>query len=281
MENFRSKEFIETMKTPESEIEELFKQTTAYINAGGRGTRLESVLSKDDKIGITKSLIKFGGKDPIIKYHIERLAKKGFNNIVVNAGDHFNVKEYLDSMETEKLKVITTDAQEGTGGDLIRAVRELPDVGKYILINNSDTLVDIDEGDVLKQHKDSGAEATFVVSRKTKDIPSFYVGKDGKIIFYRKAKSEYSVLEPEKEDIAYPASSTGIVVFNTDLVKNYDWQPSDGQLSIYNQIVAKLIKEGKVFAYDNSKKFFVDIGTPNDYKRVMRHPILKKILETR
>ncbi len=70
-------------------------------------------------------------------------------------------------------------------------------------------------------------------------------------------------------------------MFNTDLVKNYDWQPSDGQLSIYNQIVAKLIKEGKVFAYDNSKKFFVDIGTPNDYKRVMRHPILKKILETR
>lgn len=275
--------FGENLTTPEQEKKELLKQTTAYINAGGRGTRLGPVLAKDEKIGITKSLIKFGGEDPVIQYHVDRLIKRGFGNVIVNAGDHFNVGEYFKRKEIEKLQVVNSETQEGTGGDLIRVIRENPNVGKYIIIHNSDTLIEIDEGEILKQHKESGAEATFAMTRRT-DVPNqgaFYISKDGRIIFNREVISEYSLPEPKKEDIAYQASSVGVVVFNTETVKNYNWQPTDGPLSIYTQIIGKLIKEGKVFAYDNGNNFFVDIGTPKNYKKIMRHPILKKILESR
>jgi len=273
----------EVVITPEQEKRELLKQTTAYINAGGRGTRLEPILAKDEKIGITKSLIKFGGEDPIIKYHIDRLIKKGFSNVIINAGDHFNVKEALKDEENEKIQVVNSEIQEGTGGDLIKTIKEMDNVGKYILIHNSDTLIDIDEGAMLKQHKDSGAAATFAMTRRS-DVPNegaFCVGKDGKIIFNREVIPEYATMEPTEEEIAYRASSVGVLVFDADVIKNYNWQSGDGALSIYTQIIGKLIKEGKVFAYDNGKNFFVDIGTPKNYKKIMRHPVLKKILESR
>ncbi len=268
---------------PETKKNELLKQSTAYINAGGRGTRLESILEKDEKIGITKSLIKFGKEDPIIQYHVDRLIKKGFSNVIVSAGDHFNVKEYFKGKENEKLQVVNSETQEGTGGDLIKTVRENQNIGKYLVIHNSDTLIDIDEGDVLKQHKDSGATVTFVMTRKI-GVPNegaFFIGKDGRIIFSREVLPEYSMPEPDRNHIGYQASSAGVVVFNTDVIKNYDWQPGEGQLSIYAQILGKLIKEGKVFAYDNGESFFIDIGTLGNYKKIMRHPILKKILDTR
>lgn len=274
---------IEILKTPEMEKRELIKQSTAYINAGGRGTRLESILPKDEKTGITKSLIKFGGDDPIIKYHVDRLLRKGFGNVIINAGDHFNIGEYFKEKGNEKLQVVNSETQEGTGGDLIRVLRENPNVGKYIVVHNSDTLIEIDEGEMLKQHKESGAEATFAMTKRT-DVPNqdaFCVGKDGKIIFNQEVIPKYSMPEPKEGDIAYRASSVGVVVFNTEAIRNYDWQPIDGPLSIYTQIIGKLIKEGKVFAYDNGTNFFVDIGTPKNYKKIMRHPILKKILESR
>ena len=47
------KNIVEKSKDIEAEKKELLRQSTAYINAGGRGTRLEPILSKDEKIGIT------------------------------------------------------------------------------------------------------------------------------------------------------------------------------------------------------------------------------------
>jgi mannose-1-phosphate guanylyltransferase len=277
------KNIVEKSKDIEAEKKELLRQSTAYINAGGRGTRLEPILSKDEKIGITKSLIKFGGEDPVIHYHVDRLIKKGFGNVIVNAGDHFNVGEYFTGNKDEKLQVVNSEIQEGTGGDLIRVVRENPSIGKYIVIHNSDTIIEIDEGELLRQHKQSGAAATFAMTRRS-DVPNegaFYISKNGEIIFNKEVVPEYAMLEPKKEDIAYQASSVGVVAFDTEVIKNYDWRSGDGPLSIYTQIIGKLIKEGKVFAYDNGGNFFVDIGTPKNYEKVMRHPILKKILESR
>ena len=46
-------------------LKKLYHQTTVYINAGGRGTRLEPIMPKGEK-GITKALLKFDN-DTIIK----------------------------------------------------------------------------------------------------------------------------------------------------------------------------------------------------------------------
>ncbi len=80
----------EVEKQKEVEKKELFARTAIYINAGGRGTRMESVFEKGDH-GVTKALIDFNDK-PMVQNHVNLLRELGFGNIIVGAGDHLNIK---------------------------------------------------------------------------------------------------------------------------------------------------------------------------------------------
>ncbi len=269
--NFEHNNDHETPNNPEKEKENLFSQTTVYINAGGRGTRLESIFPKGPS-GVTKALIDFNGK-PMIKNHTDLLADLGFKNIIVGAGDHLNVKEYYAGQENDKLKVVNTETQEDTGGDLIKAVRETENKGTNILVENVDTVLYIEDlAELLAQHEKSDAIATIVLTTK-KGVPNegaFFVDQDGKVIFSREAKEEYGLTEP-KEWTGLKASSTGTVIFKTDFLQSYNWQAGQGPLSVYRDLIPKLIKQGGLYAYDNGNNLFTDTGTPDNYNKIKRH----------
>lgn len=256
---------------PELENKELFRQTTVYINAGGRGTRLESIFSKGPQ-GVTKALIEFNGK-PMIQNHVDLLLKMGFKNIIVGAGDHTDVKEYFRDNKDRRLAVVNTEVQEDTGGDLIKAMRQAENIGNNVLVENVDTLLYAkDVGELLAQHEKSGAAATIVLSTR-KGVPNegaFFVDENGKVIFSKEARSEYGMEEPENWE-GFRGSSTGALVFKVDVLKNFNWQSGSGLLSIYRDIVPELISQGKLFAYNNEDNFFTDMGTPDKYRQVKRH----------
>ena len=86
----------------ELERRELFQRTTMYINAGGRGTRLAG-LFKPGSTGVTKGLIEIGDQ-PIVQDHLDILSGIGLRNIIVGAGDHFDIKEYLKISQNHKHK---------------------------------------------------------------------------------------------------------------------------------------------------------------------------------
>ncbi|MDX9913852.1 MAG: hypothetical protein RBS77_04695 [Candidatus Moranbacteria bacterium] len=73
--NFENNNKIESPNNPEKE--NLFSQTTVYINASGRGTRLESIFPKGPS-GVTKALIDFNG-EPMIQNHTDLLADLGLD----------------------------------------------------------------------------------------------------------------------------------------------------------------------------------------------------------
>lgn len=275
------RELPESIMNPESKELQNIKQTTAYVNAGGRGTRLEPILNKTE-VGITKALIEFKDK-PIVQYHVDRLLLLGVHNVIVGAGDHKGVEEYLLSQPAqERLKVALTEHQEGTGGDLIKALRNQGTGDRFVLVQNVDTLLDVDERAVIKQHNDTGAAATIVLTTR-KGVPNegaFLVGVDGKVLYTKESSS----LEPSLELVestAYTGSSTGMVILNMDKVLEYPWESGQGSLSLYGDILGKLVAEGTLYAYNNEDKYFEDVGTPEKYRRIQRHPIIKDILDRR
>lgn len=261
----------ETPRDAEAEKKKLFNQTTVYINAGGRGTRMESIFPKGPS-GVTKALIDFNGK-PMIQNHTDLLSELGFKNIIVGAGDHLNIKEYYAGQENEKLSVVNTETQEDTGGDLIKAVRETGNNGANILVENVDTVLYVKNlAELLAQHEKSGAMATIVLTTK-KGVPNegaFFVDENGKVVFSREARKEYGLVEPD-EWAGFKASSTGTVIFKTDFLKSYDWQSGQKPLSVYRDLIPELIKQGGLYAYNNENNLFTDTGTPEKYYQIKKH----------
>lgn len=261
----------EKPKDAEAEKRELFKQTTVYINAGGRGTQMESVFTKGPT-GVTKALIEFNDK-PMVQNHVDLLLELGFGNVIIGAGDHLNVKEYFKDREDERLSVVNTEVQEDTGGDLIKAIRESRNVGKNVLVENVDTILYIrDISEFLSQHEKTGATATIILTTR-KGVPNkgaFFVDKNGKVVFSREASAKHELIEPT-EWKEFRGSSTGTVIFKTEALRSYDWQSGTEPLSVYRDILPELIKKGELYAYNNEDNIFIDTGTPDKYHQIKRH----------
>ncbi len=254
--------------SPEFKESELRKNTTVYINAGGRGTRLNPVMNKTEK-GITKALIEFDG-EPMIQKHVNLLLRLGFPKVIVGAGDHTNVKNYFKGQEDERLIVVNENHQEDTGGDLIKAMRAMHNHTKNVLVENVDTILYIENIDeLLAQHERTNAVATIVLTTR-KNVPNegaFYVDNNKKVIFTDEARNK---LNKPTNWSGFRASSTGTILFDSIFLKSYNWNSGDGRLSIYRDIVPELIKNGALYAYNNGNNMFVDIGTPEKYFQVKR-----------
>lgn len=254
----------------EKQEKELFHQTAVYINAGGRGTRLEPIMPKGEK-GITKALIDFDN-EPIIQKHVDLLSKLEFGKIIVGAGDHLNIEKYFKNKKTNNLIVANTEKQEDTGGDLIKAVRQIENCGENILVESVDTILYVKNlSQLLTQHEQTKATATIVLTTK-KGVPNenaFFVEKDGRVVYTKEVQDESNTKEPESWT-GFRGSSTGVVIFKTDFLKNHPWQSGQGMLSIYRDLIPELISRGELYAYDNENNLFVDTGTPDKYQQVKR-----------
>lgn len=133
----------------------------AMILAAGLGTRL-----KPWTLEHPKALVPVGGV-PMLRRVIEKLRDSGFDRITVNV-HHFadQVKEYLS---TNDFGVCVTVSDESdllldTGGGILGAADLLFADDEPVLIHNVDILSDADLQKLMETHKDSGSEATLLVS---------------------------------------------------------------------------------------------------------------------
>jgi NDP-sugar pyrophosphorylase family protein len=287
LENYQPLGDEKTIKPEEIEQarerhEDFLSKTTVYINAGGEGTRLRDVIGNDEVVGgydgqrVTKALLKFGkeGK-PLIEHQLELIKELGFKGAIVGAGNHYNIPDYLESREglLDKVEIINTDVQEDTGGDLIKALRQAKNPGEYVLVANVDTLINIDNPqDLLEQHISKGAVATIVLT-SLKNVPNagaFLVDDSGRVVFTRESRDQDLTFDQENWT-GKRASSTGVVVLNTQAIIDYPWQTGDKPLSIYKDMLPRLIQSESLYAYDNGQNLFTDVGTAEPYSQVKRH----------
>ncbi|MEU2900883.1 nucleotidyltransferase family protein [Streptomyces sp. NPDC001273] len=264
---FQSSEYAEEYQ-PSLESQASLDGLTAYINAGGRGTRLNPIFAPDPKIGVTKALLEIGNPPlRLVDHHVNKLDSAGVPRIIVGAGDHVSVKQHVDEAYENNPRVfaVSTVDQLGNGGDLVRAVRDYPRLFEgQVLITNVDTLLDLDEAAMFEQHRITDADLTIALTRN-RGVPNegaYVVGPDSNVVYCGEAADRNGLTEEDAiKRSAYRGSSTGALVIKSELLKNVNWSPEDGPLSLYKDIVGVALGKGAVYAYDNGRRLFTDVGT--------------------
>jgi len=250
------------------------ENTTIYINAGGRGTRLNPLFTPSKETGITKSLLAFSGT-PLIDMHVQLFRELGFKKIIVSAGDHYSVNDHFQSSALHspylgsELEVINQEIQYDTAGDLLQIVKNRLINTPYVLVENVDTLLSCDILKFLSHHKNKELNATIALTSK-KGVPNegaFSMDIDDLVMQNNEGND---VNKPLPLGAQWNGSSTGAVVFNTEFLEQYPWNSGDGSLSIYRDLLPELIEEKNLSGYSNGKDFFIDVGTPESYLKIKR-----------
>lgn len=285
----------------EIEDREAFLLTSVVINGGGQGDRLREmaddwrlVTNPEDEKKITKILTKVteGENDRIIDRHLKHLLDRGFADIIVSAGNHLNIKEYLEGRREyqKKVDVSTFLQQLDTGGDLIRTVRS-SNLSKYTLVENGDTIVLFDEGEFIRAHQESGAAATMLLTNRKKvpDEGQWLVNDSGKVLKIFTPEQAQGIKEhaiPAPKGTRY-LSSAGAVIFDTKFLRDYPWEEGQGRLSLYKDnkdsglegILPKLIKKGKLNFFDAGTALMYDVGTPANFKKTLQNEAFTEALD--
>ena len=213
------------------------------ILAGGKGTRIKRLLANKPK-----PMAKFNGKY-FIEYIIQNLSRYNFENIYILTGykskiifNNFNNKKYNFTNVT----CLKEKKPMGTGGALYCLKKRK--VNDFILVNG-DTIFDINLKQLVNSTKKNSIASIALVKnikdKKNKKLNNLNI-KNGNIILRKKSS----------------LMNGGVYFFKKSIFRYI----SNKHLSLENDIFPKLIKKkqiaGKLF-----KNFFIDIGTPKNFKR--------------
>ncbi len=247
---------------------------TGYINAGGRGTRLNTIFKPDNLTGVSKALLQIG-KPPItlIEHHINKLSRGNLPRIIAGVGDHLNVAQYIKDTYPDRnnIHAIHYEDQLGNGGDLVRAVREWPELFEdTILLTNVDTLLDVNEADFYRSHLKYGAQLSIALTLN-KGVPnegSYYVGDDNRVIHCGEVGRNTLEKNEARQLAAYRASSTGALIASKAMLQGIGWEPKNGPLSLYREIVQHALENEGMYAFNNGDRLFTDIGIVDSWNNV-------------
>lgn len=263
----------------------LRQETIGYINAGGRGTRLNGIFTPDPEKGIAKALLEIGSPPvKLIEHHVTCLLEQGLTRIVVAAGDQPEVVEYVqDSFDARHVTATSSINQQGTGGDLVSYVRTI-DREFDVVVQNVDTILDIDIAaftESFSAPKHMGAVACIALTRSP-GVPNenaYSVNGAGMVLHSAEFADPSNVVQIASDQ--YRASSTGSVILDSEFLRTNSWLPADGQLSIYSNILRDAWNQQRLYAHDNGTRFFRDIGTVATWLNSVSDPFLHTLLNRR
>lgn len=232
--------FLRTMPSP------AMRDITAFILAGGLGTRLAGVLSP----GAQKVIAPVGGR-PFLTYLLDWLSEFGVEHAVLCVGfGKTSVAAALgSSYNSIRLDYSEERTPLGTGGALHQALSFAQ--SEIILALNGDSICPVDLADCLELHRRASAQATLVVCHQP-DASRF-----GRVIF---GEDRRVVGFGEKSEQGAGWINAGVYFFQRGLFADL---PNQRPLSLEYDLMPRWIL-GNVFAY-SARVPFVDIGTPESY----------------
>ena len=216
------------------------------VLAGGKGSRIKSLLRNRPKP------MAIFNKKPFLEYIIQNYSKYYFKNIFILTGyksdiiyKKFNNKYY----NLNHIKCLKELRPMGTAGAL--SVLKKKNVNDFILING-DTFLDINLNQLIKScSKNSYGSITLVKN-------DFY-----------KSNRKLSTLALRENKIIYQDKSNfmngGIYFFKKKIFKLI----KNKNTSLENDILPNLIKNKKISGI-KTKNFFLDIGTPENFKKAKK-----------
>ncbi|MFI2346342.1 NDP-sugar synthase [Streptomyces sp. NPDC019443] len=219
----------------------------AVILAGGKGVRLRPYTT-----ALPKPLVPIGDQHAILEIVLRQLAAAGFVSCTIAIG-HLGhiIRAYVGNGSQWGLRVgySTEESPLGTMGPLLTMMDRLPD---EFLVMNGDILTDLDYGDVLKQHRNSGAPLTVATYARTVSIDfGVLTTESGRVVgFAEKPSMDYRV-------------SMGVYGLTRETLAGY----TPGLPLGFDELVLDLLKEQNpphAYEFDG---YWLDIGRPDDYDR--------------
>lgn len=225
----------------------------AIILAGGMGTRLRGVIEE-----IPKPMAPVGGK-PFLEYLFLQLKRWKSTDVVLSVGYRKEIiKSYFGNGSRFGVNISYSEEDQplGTGGALKKAISLNDD--SYFIVMNGDSFFNINFGDLIKYHTSKPGVTTMSLARVTDRgrYGSVEINDDGSIMIF------------QKEGPQTPGFiNGGIYVINRDIAKYIP----EGKISLEEHVLPLIQRDsllyGKIF-----DAFFLDMGTPEDYLWIGRHP---------
>src|SRR5919199_264909 len=222
----------------------------AVIMAGGKGTRLRPLTSKQPKpmVPIVNT--------PCMEHIVNLLKRHGFEDVLVTLefmpeiiqehfgdGSKWGVNmEY--SVEEEPL---------GTAGSIKFVEDRLTE--RFAVISG-DALTDADLGKALAFHEERGAEATLLLNQV--DDPSEFgivvVEDDGRVSGFLE--------KPDEEEVFSHTANTGIYILEPGVLKDI---PEGQEYDFAEELFPKLLEEGRPIYGYTTEDYWEDIGNIEQY----------------
>jgi len=216
------------------------------IMAGGRGKRLSPLTDK-----VPKPMLLLGGK-PIIEHNIDRLIAFGIQKIYISVkylGEQ--IQDYFGDGSKKGISIEYIWEKEflGTAGALALVEEFKSD---HVLLMNSDLFTNVDFEDLYLGIIKNNADMAVASTEYKVDVP-----------FAVFETNEYQVIDfKEKPSYVYH-SNAGIYILNKKLINKI---PKNEFYDI-TDLMDNLVKDGGSLIHNPIVGFWIDIGSPVDYKQ--------------
>ncbi len=225
----------------------------ALVLAGGLGTRLRPLT-----LTRPKHMLPIGNV-PHIEHVLDLLQRHGIDEVVLLTSylaDAFS--EVIEQAAARGMTVVTTFEDEplGTAGALKNAADLVGD--DTFIVFNGDILTDLDLTMVREWHRSKAAEATIVL-HPVEDPSAFGVvptDDDGRVLGF--------VEKPAPGEATTNLINAGVYVFEPSVLHRV---PSDRVWSAERQLFPQLVQEGARLYALGTDAYWMDIGTPDKYRR--------------
>ena len=221
---------------------------TVIILAGGLGTRLKSVVSDS-----SKPMADVDGL-PFLHYIIKKLAFRGVDKIIFAVGDVSEdiFKYFRYSYLGVDLRYSIETKQLGTGGSAKLAIDHLNGYDDYVFVMNGDTYFNVNLRDMKSIQKEKNADVVMALT-EMKDSDRY-----GRVVMH---KDKRITKFTEKGYFKKSLINGGLYLIRKDLFKDI----KEDSFSI-EEMFTNNVNQLKIYGYHSFNEF-IDIGTPNDYKK--------------
>ncbi|MDN5361463.1 MAG: mannose-phosphate guanylyltransferase [Moorella sp. (in: firmicutes)] len=221
----------------------------AVILAGGFGTRLRSIVSE-----VPKGMASIAGK-PFLEYQVSWLVAQGIEGIILCLGYMAEkIIEHFGDGKAFGVHITYSEENEplGTGGALRLAKDLLP---SRFLVLNGDTIVDMPVKEMIVAHNASRAIFSIALVR-VDDVAAYgevVTDEHGRVQAFR-----------EKGRHGPGLINAGLYIMEKSIL---DAIPPGRACSLEKEVLPRLLAEGRPIYGFVHQGYFLDIGTPENYKR--------------
>ncbi len=245
------------------------KECVAMLLAGGQGSRLY-VLTKN----VAKPAVPFGGKYRIIDFPLSNCINSGIDTVgVLTQYEPHVLNAYIGSGQTGDLDRLrggvsvlppyqrgkASEWYKGTANAIYQNIPFIADYDpEYVLILSGDHIYKMDYNKMLRQHKETGADATIAVL----DVPLSEASRFG-IMNCKPDGTIYEFEEKPKEPKSTLASM-GIYIFSWKKLRKYleeDEANSKSSNDFGKDIIPAMLANGEKMVSYRFEGYWKDVGT--------------------